>query len=250
MAPDPTTAQPTPSANDTAVVPVFPKARPARAAVEARRWRKAKPRRLGRVREDGDPKNGHQTLFGVRPAIELGMFPDGGGYPIGFAEMAAELMEVDLADMVHLCCGSVTGGRLTIDLRSPTYPPDHDHYSAHVHPDVVAKVQWLPLGAGTVSAFLVDPPYDEDYAAELYGTGADYPPPKVIMRECAHALVPGGRVGFLHHQVPVLPPEMRQVAVYGVYTGPGYRIRAFTVAERRGAPRTTAQPGLDLGGDQ
>jgi len=229
-----TTPPPAPAANDTAVVPArtFPRARPARAASEARRARSGEKRgRLkGRVREDGTSSTGHPALFSMRPAIELDPFPDAGGYPNGFVETAADLMCVNLADIVHLCAGSVRGGRLTIDARSQVLKP---RKWKHMAPDVVADVRWLPLGAGTVDAFLIDPPYDRKYANELYGTGRIYPAPLVVLRECAHALRPGGRVGFLHHLVPTLPPELDLVSVHGVWTGPGYRIRAFTIAERR-----------------
>ena len=224
--PTPSTAPAAPAANDTGVVPrpEFPKARPARAASELRRYRSTPDRassRRGRQRPDATSVTGHPVLFDMRPALELDVFPSGGGYPVGFVERAAEMMAVDLADIVHLCSGSVRGGRLTIDARPAAGP------------DVVADVRWLPLGPGTVDAFLIDPPYDPKYAEDLWGTGSIYPAPIVILRECAQALVPGGRVGFLHHLVPVLPPELRQVAVHGVWTGPGYRMRAFTVAERR-----------------
>lgn len=222
-----TTAPPAATANDTAVVPAvqFPKARPARAASEKRRYRATPDRaesRRGRQRDDGTAATGHPVLFDMRPAIELDIFPSGGGYPVGFVEAAAHLLEADLADIVHVCSGSVRGGRLTIDMRP------------EAGPDVVADARWLPLGAATVRAFLIDPPYSQDYAEDLWQLGHAYPAPIVILREVAHALEPGGRVGFLHHLVPVLPPELKQVGVYGVSTGQGYRMRAFTVAERRG----------------
>lgn len=168
----------------------------------------------------------------MRPALELGVFPDGGGYPIGFVEAVAPLLRATPADLVHLCAGSVRGGRLTIDVRAEVLPAGHQYHEPGIRPDVCADVRWLPLGPATVDAVLIDPPYDQDYAEDLYGTGNVYPTPTVLLREVAGALRLGGRVGFLHHLVPMLPTGLRQVAVYGVATGPGYRIRAFTVAER------------------
>lgn len=232
-APTPPTSPPGSAANDSGVVRrSFPAARPSRAASEARRARSGqRPARLQGRTTDGTSVTGHPILFSMRPAIELGPFPDGGGYPVGFVETAAGLIGSAPADVVHLCAGSVSGGRFTVDARSRVLKP---RKWAHVAPDVVADVRWLPFGPGTVDAFLVDPPYDPKYAQQLYGTGRIYPAPLVILRECAQALRPGGRVGFLHHLVPMLPPELELVGVYGVWTGPGYRIRAFTVAERRG----------------
>lgn len=187
---------------------------------EARRARRAEPRREGRRGAGDEASTGHPVLFAMRPALHLDPFPSGGGYPVGFVEEAARLMGARLEDLVHLCAGSVRGGRLTIDVRP------------EARPDVVADVRWLPLGPSTVDYFLVDPPYSQGYADDLWGTGSVYPTPTVLLRECAGALRPGGRVGFLHHLVPPLPTGLRQVAVYGVSTGPGYRIRALTIAER------------------
>lgn len=199
-------------------------ARPDRAKSEARRYRAgsaaASDRRRGRDRQGAGERSGHPVLFNMGPVTELAPFPSGGGYPVGFVEAAAKLMGAAPAEIVHLCSGSVRGGRLTIDVRSDAGA------------DVVADARWLPLGAATVDAILVDPPYDPDYAEALWGLGRVYPAPLVLLRECAHALRPGGRVGMLHHLVPLLPASLRRVGTYGVSTGPGYRIRAFTVAER------------------
>lgn len=204
-----------------------------RAEREARRARRATPRRAGRINDDG---TGHPALFAMRPALELGVFPDGGGYPLGFVEAAAKLLHADLRDIVHLCAGSVTGGLLTIDARAEVLDEDHEFHQPGMRPDVVADVRWLPLGPATVDAILVDPPYDQDYAHDLYRTGRIYPTPKVLLREAAVALRPGGRVAMLHHLVPILPDGLRQVGVWGVATGPGYRIRALTVCERTHDP--------------
>ena len=207
-----------------------PHRRPPRAERERRRARRASPRLDGRFADGG---TGHPVLFSMRPALELGTFPDGGGYPVGFVEAAAAAMGCDdLRQIVHLCAGSVHGGLITIDARAEVLPDGHKYRTEGMRPDVCADVRWLPLGPDTVRWVLVDPPYDQDYAAALYGTADIYPTPMVLLREVAAALVPGGRVGFLHHLVPSLPDGLRQVAVYGVATGPGYRIRAFTVAER------------------
>lgn len=195
---------------------------PTRAQKEARRARSGQKegRLRGRQRDEGGATTGHPALFAMRPALELGRFPEGGGYPVGFVEAAARIMHVDLAELVHLCSGSVRGGRLTIDVR-----PD-------AGADVRADVRWLPLRPGSVSAILADPPYSVDYAEELWGTGKIYPTPTVLLRECAEALAPRGVVGVLHHVMPDAVPGLARVGCWGVTTGPGYRIRAFTVFRR------------------
>lgn len=199
-----------------------------RAAREARRYRSGdKAGRLrGRLRGD-TAVTGHPVLFSMRPALELGVFPEGGGYPVGFVEAAARIMGVDLAQIVHLCSGSVRGGRLTIDVRRGAGP------------DVVADVRWLPLRPASIDAVLADPPYSPEYADELWGTAKVYPTPTVLLRECAVVLRPGGVVAVLHHLMPDAVPGLARVGCWGVTTGPGYRIRALTVF-RRDAPL----PGL------
>lgn len=164
---------------------------------------------------------GHPALFTMRPVVELGRMPEGGGYPLGFVEMAGRLMGVDDYDqVVHLCSGSVLGGT-TLDIRPST------------RPDVVADVRWLPLRPRSLRWIMADPPYGADYAEALWGLGKKYPTPAVLLRECAEVLVPGGRVALLHQIVPRLPDELIRVATWGISTGPGYRMRALTIAERR-----------------
>src|SRR5437868_1524615 len=90
-----------------------------RADREARRARRVVDpvaRLTGRRREDGEATTGHPVLFDLRPALQLDRFPSGGGYPLGFVEAAARLMGADLRDIVHLCAGSVSGGRLCLDI--------------------------------------------------------------------------------------------------------------------------------------
>lgn len=210
---------------------------------EARRARTV-PKLAGR-RSDGDEcSTGHPALFTLTPVVELGRLPEGGGYPVGFVEAAAGLLGAELGDIVHLCAGSVSGGRLTIDLRAEVRAPESGYHVPAMRPDIVADVRWLPLGAGTVDAILADPPYSAEHAAALWNAGKQYPTPSVLLREAAHALRPGGRVGFLHHVVPSPVPGLRIVGVYGVTTGTGYRIRAFTVLERLD-DRTLLDGGAD-----
>jgi SAM-dependent methyltransferase len=135
----------------------------------------------------------------------------------------------DVGTVVHLCSGSVAG-RFTFDLRE------------RLRPAVVADVRWLPIRRASVRWIMADPPYSVEHAEALWQVGKKYPTPAVLMRECAEVLAPGGRVAFLHFVVPRLPAELERIATYGVTIGPGYRIRALTIAERVGAQRI---PGLD-----
>ncbi len=48
----------------------------------------------------------------------------------------------------------------------------------------------MPLSGGSVAGVLVDPPYSEHYARELYGV--DYPLPAHLLKEAARVVRPGG----------------------------------------------------------
>ena len=162
---------------------------------------------------------GHPVMFGFAPALEFEAMPDGGGYPIGFLAEAYRLIRASNPDEVlHLCSGSTRRG-IRVDIRR------------EMRPTVVADARNTPFRGETFSAILIDPPYSEEYARNLYGTS--YPRPNELMREAARLLTPGGRVGLLHFQVPMLHrTNLRMIGVWGVTTGSGYAIRAFTVCEK------------------
>jgi SAM-dependent methyltransferase len=147
-------------------------------------------------------------------------FPEGGGYPKRFLEWAYDLMGVtDPATVLHLCGGSVNHG-ITVDIR-----PEKN-------PTIVADCRNVPLPDESFDFILADPPYSEDYATNLYGTGANYPKPGQIAKEACRLLRPGGKFGFLHFQVPMTRKPLRILGVYGVTTGCGYAIRAWTLMEK------------------
>lgn len=197
------------------------------AASTAREARRARGSRqlVGRRSEEGGCVTGHPALMEIARVFELERMPEGGGYPVGLVEVAARLMGCqDVGAVVHLCSGSVRAP-LSFDIRAASSAA------------CLADVRWLPIRPGSVRFIVVDPPYGADYAEALWGTGRQYPSPMVLLREAAEALAPGGRVALLHQVVPVLPPALTRVGVWGVSTGPGYRMRALTVAEKPEPPR-------------
>lgn len=168
-----------------------------------------------------DMGNGHPLLFGMSPVIEMDAWPDGGGYPSNFLVRAYDTLgATDPGRVLHLCSGSVRVG-VTVDIRAETKPR------------VVADVRALPFRDESFDWIMADPPYSEAYADNLYDTKDQYPKPGVIAREACRVLRPGGRFGILHFVVPMNPRELRLVRVWGVTFGAGYRIRAWSVFEKR-----------------
>lgn len=163
--------------------------------------------------------NGHPLLFSRGKAHDFAVFPEGGGYPLGFLEMAYAVLGADPDKVLHLCSGSMRRG-VTVDIRP------------EVGPDIVADCRAVPLPDESFDWIMADPPYAEDYARNLYGTEKNYPKPGQILKEAARLLRPGGRVGLLHFIVPLVRKPLRLVEVRGITTGAGYAIRAWSVFEK------------------
>lgn len=192
---------------------------------ELQRARVRKPRLNGA--RSSQIVSGHPVMFGdPRPAVELGRIPEGGGYPIGLIGFAGKLMKVtDHRKVVHLCSGSVRAP-LTFDIRPET------------EARCIADVRHLPIRTGSVRWIMVDPPYSQEHAEGLWGVGKQYPTGAALFREVERVLEPGGSVAYLHFLVPKLPAGLARIGTYGVTTGPGYRIRALTIARRIADPET------------
>ena len=178
-------------------------------------WFGPKPTRTGGT------GSGHPIMFGEpQPTNHFEPFPDGGGYPKGFLEWAYRTMRVSNTNRVlHMCSGSVQTG-IRVDIRP------------ELNPDIVADCRHIPLPDESFGWILADPPYSEDYATNLYGTGDHYPLPGQIAREACRLLKPGGLFGLLHFQVPMIRKPLEIVGVYGVTTGSGYAIRAWTLCRK------------------
>ena len=173
------------------------------------------------------PKNatakgkGHPIMFGFKEAEHFGDFPEGGGYPKRFLAHAFQTLGVTNPQQVlHLCAGSMKTG-IRVDIRPETAPT------------VIADCRLLPFKNNSFDYVMADPPYAATYAENLYGTGKHYPKPGQILKEAARVLRPGGRVGILHFIVPLVRKPLRLIGVWGITTGAGYAIRAWSVYERR-----------------
>lgn len=175
---------------------------------------------------------GHPIMYSFKEAEMFDAFPDGGGYPKRFLALAFETLGVtDPEKVLHLCSGSMRSG-VTLDLRP------------ECRPRVVADCRQAPFLGESFDFIMADPPYAEDYAENLYGTGKQYPKPGQILREAARLLRPGGRVGLLHFLVPVIRRPLKFVGIWGITLGSGYAIRAWSVLEKVAAP-AEEPPGVE-----
>lgn len=201
-------------------------------AREGGRWLPHKPDREGRGGGWGDAPyrtalaGGHDKGF-TNGAD--GADPDGyavfGRYPkrfLGHVLKIRLLGDVRRDEILHICSGTLTE-RWTVDVR------------AQARPRVQADGAALPFRDASFKAVMMDPPYSDAYARNLYGV--ENPRPSWLLREAARVVVPGGRVGILHVALPFAPPDCRLVRVYPVSTGVGFRIRALTIYQRAGDPR-------------
>lgn len=159
--------------------------------------------------------------------------PDGlnvfGRYPKGWLEHVLRLGflgEVTRDEVLHMCSGTLAATeRWTIDVRGDA------------RPTVQADGRSLPFRDSSFKAVMIDPPYSDSLARNLYGT--ENPRPAWLLREAARVVVPCGRVGFMHVGIPFAPARCWLVGVWPITIGVGFRVRVFTVYERE-------QDGLSL----
>lgn len=153
--------------------------------------------------------------------------PDGfavfGRYPKGLLRHVLKLRllgDVRRGDVLHVCSGTLgPDEKWTVDVRPAARPL------------IVADGKALPFRASAFKAVMLDPPYSDAFARNLYGT--ENPRPSWLLTEAARVTMPGGRIGMLHVAIPLAPADCDLVRVYPVSTGVGFRIRAFTIYEKR-----------------
>jgi SAM-dependent methyltransferase len=108
-----------------------------------------------------------------------------------------------------------------------------------VEPDVIANCEALPFEDESFDFVMLDPPYSELEARELYNL--EYCNIFKVINEAARVTRPGGTMVVLHRLAPWHAPQenehkrrMCAVAVIGVYTIAGYvNMRALTVWRKR-----------------
>lgn len=142
-----------------------------------------------------------------------------GQYPALFIARIMPWLRCRPREVLHVCSGALPSGQgIRIDIRQSASP------------DVVADGRALPIRSSSVAGVMLDPPYTEHYAKDLYGTG--YPRPAHLLREAARVVRPGGRIVFVHYITPNPPPGCRYLKCFGLSTGMGFPMRAVTIFER------------------
>lgn len=149
-----------------------------------------------------------------------------GQYPAALIGKLLPWLRCERREILHVCSGSLPKGEgIRVDIRPAA------------RPDILADGRALPLADGSVAAVMLDPPYTEHYAKELYSV--EYPRPKHLLAEAARVARPGGMIAFVHYITPNPPPGCRFVKAFGLSTGFGFPMRAVTLYQR-------AQKGLAL----
>jgi SAM-dependent methyltransferase len=188
--------------------------------------------RLTRVRKEdgGSFENRAQGSDPRRPPFCM-LFEDFGDqvpgvygmFPASFIPKILPWLRCERREILHVCSGGLPRGEgIRVDIRP------------EAKPDIVADGRALPLEDASVAAVLIDPPYSEHYARELYGT--DYPRPSHLLREAVRVVRPNGRFAIVHYIVPNPPGGGRFIRAFGLSMGFGYPMRAVTIFERQSAP--------------
>ena len=165
-------------------------------------------------------------LFEVLDEVPVGVL---GMYPETFIPRILPWLRCGRAEVLHVCSGGLPPGEgIRVDIRP------------EARPDILADGRALPLGDATQAAVLIDPPYTEHYAKDLYGT--DYPRPAHLLAEASRVVRPNGRIGFVHYIVPNAPPGCRFIKAFGLSMGFGYPMRAVTIYERSQASLSGMRP--------
>lgn len=185
---------------------------------------KTSPERLARLVEK--QARGQITKYEAMELAEHGEsdgFAVFGRYPRGFLAHVLQMRllgDVERDRILHVCSGTLSASeKWTVDIRP------------EARPRVVASGSSLPFPDASFPAIMIDPPYSDQYARDLYRV--ENPRPSWLLKDAARVVMPQGRIGLLHVAVPFPPIGCRLINVYGVTTGVGYRIRAFTVFERK-----------------
>jgi SAM-dependent methyltransferase len=126
------------------------------------------------------------------------------------------------------------GGRATLGIRCDLDPL--------VEPDRVCDAHELPFGNDEFDCVLLDPPYSDEEALELYGVTTPLRP-AVYLREAVRVTKPGGWVCVYTDREPRRPPRCNHALRIVVVLRPGHSPRVCGVFQKR-------KPGMPFYGTE
>lgn len=152
-----------------------------------------------------------------------------GGFPLHFEQNLVQLLGYP-DEILH-----PFGGRAELGLRVDLNETSEPH--------VVADAHALPFHDDTFDAVILDPPYSDEEAAELYQTPKLRP--ALYTREAVRVCKPGGWVVVYTDREPARPPRCNHTLRIVVVLRPHHRARICGVFQKRkpGMPFYGTEPG-------
>lgn len=152
-----------------------------------------------------------------------------GGFPLHFEQNLMQILGYPELVLQPF------GGRAEIGLRVDINP--------EVEPDLVADAHDLPLPDEFFDCVILDPPYSDQEALDLYQT----PPlkPGKFTNEAVRVLKPGGWLCVYTDREPRRPPRCNHTLRIIVVLRPGHSTRTCMVFQKRmpGMPYYGTEPG-------
>lgn len=153
-----------------------------------------------------------------------------GGFPLYFEENLVKLLGYPDSILQPF------GGRATVGDRCDLDPL--------VEPDWICDAHDLPMPDESYDCVILDPPYSDREALELYGVDVPLRPGQ-FMREAVRVTKPGGWVCVYTDREPRRPPRCNHTLRIVVVLRPGHSPRICGVFQKRkpGMPFYGSEPG-------
>jgi len=151
-----------------------------------------------------------------------------GGFPLYFEQNLVQLLGYP-DRILH-----PFGGRAEIGLRVDLDPS--------VDPDVVGDAHELPFADDSFDLVVLDPPYSDEEALDLYGTTRKLEPKRYVA-EAVRVLRPGGWLCVYTDREPRRPPRCNHALRIIVVLRPGHSPRVCGVFQKR-------KPGMPFYGTE